>query len=96
MKKKTGVAKQAEHNRKDAHVLDERVKALHQSIHSSHQDAKQFHLKAAATKRNTEVIISKDHQITGLTEKDLQRSADEQQTQLSLIGNRALGKRKSA
>jgi hypothetical protein len=90
MKKKTGVAKQAEQNRKDAHILDERVKSLHSSIHKTHQDAKQFHAEASAAKCNTEIIEAVNRPSNGITEKDLQRSAEEQAAQVTLLGSESV------
>lgn len=103
MKKKSrGVAKQAEQIRKDAHALDERAKTLRKSIHNSNQYVKQFHETARKAKKKAEATETLDRSNMGLTEKDLQRSANEQTAAMALVGNRhsfsknPLSKRKSA
>jgi hypothetical protein len=103
VKKKIEVAKKAGQNREDAHAFDKRDKSLPRSIRYTHQDAKQFHAKATGTKRKTETIEieMEDTPMNGLTEKDLQRSANEQMAQVALVGTRgthsnAFSKRKRA
>ena len=90
------MARQGARIARDAHVLDEHAKTLHTSIHQSHQNAKQFHETSRLSKRQTERKETNLQSGSGLTEQDLKHSADEQLSQMALVGSRATDKTKKS
>ena len=88
MRRKKGLAaRQAKKIAKDAHNLDEDTKDLHNLVKQSKKNAEKFHKDVRESQKKVEITSVKKEKGARLSESALQKSAEEQLADFTLVGH---------